>query len=204
MIGVYEEPAAASYRRAAGERRSRRPPTRLEFHVSAWGVRHLHDAVLAFRYVNLVAYATLGLVALRFWLRRRDPASMWAASTFGSLGLLVVLGLIPNHPGNLPERALGRIEIGLLVLFPYLLFRFTTAFRAPGQRLARGLFTLTTVLLVWTFAMPRYPQPGEKRPAILTAYIVLFMIHWSILSIVSARRLWRAGTAQPKIGRAHV
>ena len=61
----------------------------------------MHDAVLAFRYVNLVAYATLGLVALRYWLRRRDPASMWAAATFGSLGLLVVLGLVPNHPGNL-------------------------------------------------------------------------------------------------------
>ena len=161
----------------------------------------MHDAVLAFRYVNLVAYATLGLVALAYWQRRRDRASMWAAATFGSLGLLVLLGLIPNHPGNLPERAVGRIAIALLVVFPYLLFRFTAAFRTPGRRFANALFLLAAILIVWTFALPRIPQPGEPRPRFLVLYLVFFMIHWSVLSIVSATRLWRAGTAQPTVAR---
>jgi signal transduction histidine kinase len=161
----------------------------------------MHDAVLAFRYINLVAYATLGLIALLIWRRRRDSASMWAAATFGSLGLLVIVGLIPNHPGNIPERAVNRLAIATLVLFPYLLFRFTTAFRIPGRRLANALFSLTAILILWTFALPRIPQPGEHRPGFFIAFIVVFMIHWSVLSIVSALRLWRAGTAQPTVAR---
>ncbi len=161
----------------------------------------MRDAILVFRTANLVAYAVLGLVALVHWRRRRDSASMWAAATFGSLGLLVLLGLIPNHPGNIPERAVGRVALALLVLFPYLLFRFTTAFRRPGRRFANTLFSLTAILILWTFVLPRLPQPGEKRPGFLIPYLVVFMIHWSVLSIVSARRLWIAGTAQPTVAR---
>jgi hypothetical protein len=48
----------------------------------------LHDAVQAFRYVNIVAYVALGAVTLVFWRRRRDRASLWAAVAFGALGLL--------------------------------------------------------------------------------------------------------------------
>ncbi len=161
----------------------------------------MHDAVLAFRTINLVAYTALGIISLVFWRRRRDAASMWAAATFGSLGLIVVLGLVPNHPGNLAERALVRIEIAILVLFPYLLFRFTTAFRRAGRRFANALFSLTAILVLWTFALPRIPQSGEPRPTFFTVYVVVFMVHWTLLSIVSARRLWRAGRGQPTVSR---
>ncbi len=161
----------------------------------------MHDAALAFRYVNLVAYTALGVITLVFWRRRRDTASMWAAATFGSLGLLELISLIPNHPGNIPERAAGRIALALLVLFPYLLFRFTGAFRRPGKQLANALFSLTAALIVWTFLLPRLPQPGEKRPTSFDIYITVFMLHWAVLSIVSARRLWIAGRGQPTVSR---
>jgi signal transduction histidine kinase len=161
----------------------------------------MHDAVLTFRTINIVAYTALGVVALVYWRRRRDAASMWAAATFGSLGLLELLSLIPSHSGNTAERALLRVDLALLVLFPYLVFRFTTAFRAPGERFANALFTLTALLTVWTFALPKIPQPGEPRSGVFIAYIVVFMIHWAVLSIVSARRLWRAGSSQPTVSR---
>ena len=89
----------------------------------------------------------------------------------------------------------------MIVLFPYLLFRFTNAFRAPARRLASGLVLLTAILVVWTFALPKIPQPGEHRPASFTAWIVVFFVHWSALSIVSAVSLWRAGSAQPSVAR---
>ena len=126
---------------------------------------------------------------------------MWAAATFGTLGLLVLLGLVPDHPGNLTERAVVRIDIALLVLFPYLLFRFTTAFRRPERDVANALFVLTAILIVWTFALPRIPQPDEPRPLSLTLYVIVFIIHWTVLSIVSARRLWLAGSEQPTVSR---
>jgi signal transduction histidine kinase/tryptophan-rich sensory protein len=161
----------------------------------------MHAAVLAVRYVNLVAFTALGAVGILSWRRRRDRASMWAAATFGSLGLIELISLIPNHPGQLAERAAGRVGLALLVLFPYLLFRFTGAFRRPGRRLADALVSLTVVLVVWTFALPRLPQPGETRPAWLIPYIAVFMVHWTVLSTISALRLWRAGSAQPTVAR---
>ena len=161
----------------------------------------MHVAVQAFRYINLAAYSALGAVTLRFWLRRRDRASMWAAIAFGSLGLLELLTLIPNHPGNIPERAVGRVTIALLVLFPYFLFRFTNAFRAPGQKLANALFGLSAVLVIWTFALPSIPHSGESRSGAFQAFVLVFIVHWTVLSIVAASSLWGAGRAQPTVSR---
>jgi len=161
----------------------------------------MHDAVQGFRYLNLVAYIALGAVTLLVWYRRRDRASVWAAAAFGSLGLLELLTLVPNHSGNLAERAVGRVAIALLVVFPYLLFRFTNAFRPPGARLANALVVLTAALVVWIFALPSLPQTGESWPPAFVAWVVVFMIHWTFLSILSAVSLWRAGRAQPTLSR---
>jgi signal transduction histidine kinase len=169
--------------------------------VLALGGAVLHNTVHVLHYVNLVAYVALGGVTLLFWLRRRDRPTMWAAIAFGSLGLLELLSLIPNHAGNLPERAVGRVVIALLVVFPYFLFRFTNAFRAANRRLANGLFVLSAILVVWTFALPRIPQQGQHRGGAFQAFVTVFFIHWAVLSIVSASSLWRAGRAQPTVAR---
>jgi signal transduction histidine kinase len=161
----------------------------------------VHVAVQSFRYINLVAYIALGAVTLVFWLRRRDRASMWAAIAFGSLALLELLTLIPNHPGNIPERAVGRVAIALLVLFPYFLFRFTNAFRAPGQKLANALIVLSVILVIWTFSLPSIPESGEARSNAFQAFVIVFFVHWTVLSIVAASSLWRAGRAQPTVAR---
>ena len=161
----------------------------------------MHGAVQAFTYINRVAYIALGIVVLLAWYRRRDKASLWAAAAFGSLALLEVLSIVPNHPGNLAERAVGRVGIILFVLFPYLLYRFTNEFRATGRRLANLLFVVTAVLIVWTIALPKIPQPGEGRSPGFQAFVTLFFIHWTVLSIVAATSLWRAGRAQPTVAR---
>lgn len=161
----------------------------------------MHQAIQAFRYTNLVAFTALAVVALAYWRRRRDRAAMWAAAAFGALGLLELLSLVPNHPHNVGERAVGRVGVALIVLFPYLLFRFTGTFRQPGRNLANGLFVLTSALIVWTFALPRLPQPNEGWYPGFAAFVALFMVHWTALSVVSATRLWRAGRAQPTVAR---
>ena len=161
----------------------------------------MHTAVQVLHYLNLAAFAALGVVTLFFWLRRRDRPSMWAAIAFGSLGILELLSLIPNDAGNLPERATGRVVIALLVLFPYFLFRFTNAFQAPNRRLANALSLLTATLVVWTLALPKIPQPGEARSVAFQAFVVVFFVHWAVLSIVSASSLWRAGREQPTVAR---
>jgi signal transduction histidine kinase len=161
----------------------------------------VHGAVQVFTYINRVAYIALGVVVLLAWYRRRDRASLWAAAAFGSLALLELLSIVPNHPGNLAERAIGRVGIVLFVLFPYLLYRFTNEFRATGRRLANLLFVVTAILIVWTIALPEIPQPGEGRSPGFQAFVTLFFVHWTVLSIVAATSLWRAGRAQPTVAR---
>ena len=161
----------------------------------------MHSAVQVLRYVNLVAYVALGAVTCVLWLRRRDRPTRWAAIAFGSLGALELLGLIHSHHGNFLEQVNLRLVIALLVVFPYLLFRFTNAFREPNPKLANGLFILSAVLVVWTFALPRIPTASEHRSTEFTVWLTLFFIHWSVLSVVSAWSLWTAGRAQPTVAR---
>src|SRR4029450_10223280 len=108
----------------------------------------------------------LGVIVVRQWRARRDRAAMWAACTFGALGAIVVVGqLVPERPEGLLENAAQRVLLAVLALFPYLLYRFTRAFRSASIRLDRLLTGMSTVLVLWTFALPhRLPAAGEARP----------------------------------------
>ena len=159
-------------------------------------------AVEILRYVSLVAYVVLALVTINQWRRQRDRAAAWAALGFGTLGLVVVLGqIVPKHPSGFLENFLQRLDIALLLLFPYLLHRFTTVFRTATSGLERALGLMTLVMVVWTFALPHIPEQGEPRSAGFIAYLVAFLIHWTVLSSVAATRLWRAGRGQPSVAR---
>ena len=161
----------------------------------------MHDALRAFHTLNLIAFIALGVVALITWYRRRDDASGWAAAAFGSLAALELLSLIPTHEHNLGQKVVTRFEVVIVVVFPYLLFRFTNAFRRPARALAWALAGLTAILVVWACAIPRYPQSGEPRSGGFQAFIIVFLVHWTILSIAAATLLWRAGREQPTVAR---
>jgi signal transduction histidine kinase len=143
------------------------------------------------------------VIVVRQWRARRDRAAMWAACTFGALGAIVVFGqLVPERPEGLLENAAQRVLLAALALFPYLLYRFTRAFRTASVRLDRLLTGMSTVLVLWTFALPhRLPAAGEARPAWVWAYLIGFGIHWTVLSAVVAARLWFAGRSEPTVAR---
>ena len=78
------------------------------------------------------------LVAVLAILPLAPPAgrsvSAWLALAFLALGLIVTVGrLVPAHPHGLLEDISQRLDIELLVLFPYLLYRFATAFVPPAR-----------------------------------------------------------------------
>jgi signal transduction histidine kinase len=162
----------------------------------------LHEVVDAVGFLNLVAFTALAAVALRQWHVLKARASLWAALTFGALGLVVLGGRLASGD---PDTALGhvaeRLLIATLVLFPYLLYRFTRAFDPPSRRLELVVGALTGVLIVWTLALPEIPAEDEPRPAWFWAYLVGFLVHWALLSVVVAWRLWHAGRGQPSIAR---
>jgi signal transduction histidine kinase len=152
--------------------------------------------------VNLVAFAALAAVAIRQWRRRRDEAARWAAACFATLGVVVLVGrLLPEHPHALAARVVLRLDIVVLVLFPYLLYRFTTGFTPPSDRLRRLATAMTTLLVASTILLPRIPQENEASPWWFVLYTAAFVVHWTVLTVIVAWRLWTAGSAQPSVAR---
>jgi signal transduction histidine kinase len=165
----------------------------------------LHELSTALNVVNSVLFVVLAAVAVRRWLRKRDDAAGWLTLSFLALGLIVTVGrLIPAHPHGFVLGALLRLEIELLVLFPYLGYRFATAFVPPSRRLQRVVSLLTIGLSIWTFALPSIPASGEPRPNSFLVYVVAFLVHWTLLSVVVTTRLWRAGRGQPSVARTRM
>jgi signal transduction histidine kinase len=153
-------------------------------------------------YVNLVLFTVVGLVALRQWRLGRGRAGLWAALSFGTLALVVdVAPLLDETPDRPFETLLQKTLIAALVLFPYLLYRFTTAFEPPTRRLEQLLGLMTLVLLVWTFALPDIPAEGEPRSTGFLVYVGAFLFHWTALTLVVAFRLWRGARAAPSVAR---
>jgi signal transduction histidine kinase len=165
----------------------------------------LHEVSTALNVVNSVLFVVLAAVAVRRWLRKRDDAAGWLTLSFLALGLIVTAGrLIPAHPHGFVPGAFLRLEIELLVLFPYLAYRFATAFVPPSRRLQRVVGLLTIGLSIWTFALPSIPASGDPRPSSFLVYLLAFLVHWTLLSVVVTTRLWRAGRGQPSVARTRM
>jgi signal transduction histidine kinase len=165
----------------------------------------LHRVVTAFAILNSVLFVVLAVSAALRWRSRRDRAAGWIALAFLTLGLIVTVGrLLPAHPHEFLDKAALRLEIELLVLFPFFLYRFATAFVSPSRRLQQVVGTLTIGLTIWTFALPSIPTSGEHRPSTFLFYLVAFIVHWSVLSSVVTIRLWRAGGEQPAVARTRM
>jgi signal transduction histidine kinase len=153
-------------------------------------------------YLNLVLYTAVALVAAYQLRAGRGRAALWAALSFGALAIVIDSGrVIPEEPTNDAEFIARRAMIALLVVFPYLLYRFTTAFRSPGRELERFLGFMTVALVAWTFLLPSIPGDGEPRPGWFITYLIAFLVHWTVLAIIVAARLWRAGRGQPGVAR---
>jgi signal transduction histidine kinase len=153
-------------------------------------------------WLNLALFTALAIVALAQWRAGRGRAGLWAALSFGLLALVTDAGrALPDEPTNDLEEIARRSLVAALVLFPYCLYRFTAAFKAPPRRLERLLGLMTVALLAWTFLVPEFPADGEPWPASFVAYVVAFLVHWTVLALVVAWRLWRAGRGQPGVAR---
>ncbi|MDX6512154.1 MAG: hypothetical protein QOE36_1658 [Gaiellaceae bacterium] len=162
----------------------------------------MRDLIEIVGYVNLAAYTALGLLAIRQWATRRDRAAVWAALAFAALGVVSVVGFIlPQTPHTAAEKIAQRLDIAVLVVFPFLLYRFTVGFTRTAPRVERFVTSMTALLVVWTFALPHFPAEHEPRSALFNAYLAAFLLHWTVLTVLVAWRLWGAGRSQPSVAR---
>ncbi len=156
----------------------------------------------ALRWIELGLFSLVAVVAFRQWRLHGGRAGLWAALAFIALAVVVDVGeLLPEEPDTDLEEVAERLRIGVLVLFPYLLYRFTAAFRPAPKRLERLLGLMTVGVFSWTFLVPDIPAEGAPRPGPFVAYLVAFVVHWMALIVVVTVRLYRAGRGQPSVAR---
>ena len=163
----------------------------------------MRQAVELVEIVNLVLFAAIAVVAVRQW--RREPGrntGLWAALAFVTLAWVIVAGrLFPTDPEDAPGKVVERIDLAIFLLFPYLLYRFSSAFYAGKRPLARFVDMLSTLLVIATFALPYLPAEGESWPWWFVLYAIAFLVHWSVLLTLVAVRLWLAGRAEATVAR---
>lgn len=152
--------------------------------------------------VNIVLFAAAAAVCVRQWRRQRVTTALWAALAFVSLTWVIVVGrVLPEEPGSFAEKAIQRVDLAILVLFPYFLYRFAAAFSSARRPLARFVDGLSTALVASTLVLPYLPAEGAPWPWWWKAYLVAFLVHWSVLLILVAIRLWRAGRTEATVAR---
>ncbi len=155
-------------------------------------------AVQTVDWVNAGFYSVLAVGAYLQWRKGGGRPALWAALAFGAIGLVVIAGRMPER---WQSDWIVKVELALLVLFPYLLYKFTTAFERAAQGLERFVGLMTVVLLTWSFALPQIPEDEEEWSTGFVVYLTAFLFHWSLLSIIAAVRLWRAGERQPRLAQ---
>jgi diguanylate cyclase (GGDEF)-like protein len=158
-------------------------------------------AVAVARGALLVFLALLTVKSFLHGRRGSGPAARWLTAAFAVLTVVTLFGVrSPDLPGR-PGNGEWKLVVCLLVLFPWCLGRFTEEIGAWSSRFRRRVSAGTTAAVVAaTLALPQLPDPS-RRPAPYQLYALAFMIWWTVLSVWSARSLWRAGQSRPTVVR---
>jgi hypothetical protein len=161
-------------------------------------------ALTVLQYVTNALFIGLAGACLLEWRRRRGAATAWLVVTFGSLAVVVMASALLEATGATEEAAGWVVKpvLAAVFLFPYLLFRFTAAMDRAARRTEVVTGLLAGVAVVWTLLLPpRLPEQGEPVPGWLRAYLAAVVVQWTVISLVVAVKLWRAGRGQPKAAR---
>jgi PAS domain S-box-containing protein len=153
-------------------------------------------------YVTPLTFAALAVVAFVRWRQLGEAVRAWMAATFGVIGFVVVVGLfLPEDSDSSIVEWIERINIAIVVLFPYFLYRFSLTFFTRVRWFWWVAHILTAAAIVGALLVPEFPDEGEPRSTAFNVYIQVLLVQWVVLSGWVAVRLWRAGRAQPTISR---
>ena len=153
------------------------------------------------QYVNLVLFAGLAGVCLVAAKRHRTSAAGWAATTFGVLGFVVLVGaVIPDDPDAVPLLLTKLLILGILA-YPYALYRFSAAFEPLPRRLDIIVNVVTVGLALAIAVAPRFPEEGEDRPTWFAIFTLVFLVYWVGIGVIVGRRLWSAGRGLATVAR---
>ncbi len=153
-------------------------------------------------YVTPLTFASLAVVAFIRWRRLGGAVRAWVAATFGVIGWVVIVALfLPEDSTSTVVQWVERINLAILPLFPYFLYRFALSFFSRVPWFWWLAHILTAAAIVGALALPDLPDEGEPRSTAFNLYIQLLLVQWVVISGWVAVRLWRGGRGQPTISR---
>jgi diguanylate cyclase (GGDEF)-like protein len=155
--------------------------------------------------VNTLAFCVLAVACLRQWSARKTDSTRWAAIAFGSLGAISLIGLALHHPpvGGMTIWLIKGLLV-VLIMFPYFLYRFATAFERPPRLIRLAAMTVTFVAVGWSLTLSRFAVPGLPEPPGWAAYKFVIEAQWMLLFSTVAWRLWRAGRHETTVPRRRI
>jgi hypothetical protein len=158
-------------------------------------------AVDVIRWLVTAAFVVVALLGVRLWWRGRSPATGWLTVMFAGLsGALLVNRLLPEERAGL-AAAVGIAASAVVVLFPYLLFRFVDSLE-PVSRRARALVTAGMAVVVSvTVGVLAATGAGADPSAAYRALVLGVLGVWTALTGWVVWRLWSAGRSQPTVTR---
>jgi signal transduction histidine kinase/ActR/RegA family two-component response regulator len=159
----------------------------------------------ALNILQIVAFGVPAVSALLLWRRRGGRSAALLAATFGVVAV-AVLGseLLPEESSAPAVVWATRLLISAIILFPYLLYRFTLSFEPVRGWFPPTATVLTVAAIAATASLPPLPGPGEPRPPLVGAYIAGVVLLWVAESAAAARTLWRAGSGEATVVRRRI
>lgn len=155
--------------------------------------------------VGLIRVATvvaLAVVALAVYRQQRRGEGIGTWSVFLAFALLAAasaaLALLPNETNVGFVQFARQITLALLPLFPYFLFRFSAELSPPPRWFTWIASGLTAAVIGSSLLIAGVRLTGASRPG---WYVGALLAQWTLLSVVTAVKLWRLGRGEPTIAR---
>ena len=150
------------------------------------------------RALTMVLFVALAATSLVLWGRRRDAPGRWAAVSFALLAGVTTAGMVIPDMGGEAVAWARKLNLAVLVCFPYCLHRFAGAFTGVSKMVGRSA---TALLVAVTVALPPLPAGGQAAPKWSPWYIGAVLLVWTALSLWVAVRLWSLGRGQASVVR---
>lgn len=150
-------------------------------------------------WVTNAVYVLASIAVLRLWFRHRSPAGAWVLGTFVVFDIVIAVSYLPETAidDGLPLRLL----VAVLMVSPYLLFRFADAVVDGARWLRRVADALVTAVVVLTFALPRLPDGETAMSAVEGTWFALALLTWGVLDVLAGWLLFRASVGEPGVVR---
>ena len=158
------------------------------------GLERLGEAL---RVLQILAFGVPAVSAFLLWRRNGGRTAALLAGTFGVVAVAVLAGeLLPEGSGEPVFVWATKLMVAAIILFPYLLYRFTLCFEPRRGWFPRAAVGLTAAAVAAALLLPPMPEPGEAQPPLVGAFVAGVLVLWVALSAAAARILWRSGAGE--------